>query len=155
MEQFFSGYTNMAKEAFHSEGAVEEKLERFVHMIVMFFKENRDTVRVAMMEFPVDIPEIAEFKATFIRRLIAEIGMVEVLVENGVTIRPDIIGPAIISSIGSHFLLRPVIERVFEQNYDDDFYEQYAKDLSRFIINGLLGRMTLSSEKRTENEVKK
>ena len=54
-------------------------------------------------------------------------------------VRLEIVGPSIMGLLSAHFMLRPVIEKVFQQSFDDAFYQNFADELADLFLYGLFG----------------
>ena len=138
--QFFDMLATKAEEILGTDDLPELKLRRWIRAIIGEFREHREMVRTAITELPHDAPEIVEFKAEAISRLV-DIYLTKLLptfpesVRN--RIRPEIAGPSMMGAISFHFLMRPVVERVFQVEFDDKFYEGYADELADLILYGI------------------
>jgi len=142
LDEFFTRHTAIIAENLTADIGPEEKLSRTIGAELAFFRENPDLVLVALTEFPVDEPEIVEYKADYVRRVMA------LMVENalplleettGMRLRPEILGPALIGMISSHFVFRPVVEKLIG-GFDDEFYNDLKKTITRLLMYGLFGK---------------
>ena len=142
LDDFFSRYLNAVKEIFMTERPPEEQFRRYVRLVASFFVDNPEMMRVTFLELPHDAPEIAAFKARRIKR-IKNLVLTELLPRIGEQMkrpfRPEIVGPALIGMISVHFMLRPVIENVFEMTFDPDFYKDYPEYITELFLYGVLG----------------
>jgi len=140
VRQFFDMMTEKAEEILGTDDLPELKLRRWIRAVIGEFREHREMVRTTITELPHDAPEIVEFKAEALSRLVG-IYLTKLLptfpesVRN--RIRPEIAGPSMLGAIAFHFLMRPVVERVFSVTFDDKFYEGYADELADLILYGL------------------
>ncbi|MCP4133110.1 MAG: TetR/AcrR family transcriptional regulator [bacterium] len=161
IEVFFYHYLPILKESLHEDISLEEKVGVLVRNIVAFVKINRELCKVALYEFPFDMPEIAALKAEKMQAFIA-IVRERVLTALGGDDRIinylPIIGPAVVSMIFSNFMLGPIVERVFPIEFDDTFYEQYTESITALILGGvpnLLSEVVYKTNKNTKNKTRK
>lgn len=142
IDEFFSRHIAIIAGNLTADIGPREKLERTIAADLAFFHENPDLVLVALTEFPCDLPEIAEYKADYVRRLMA------LMVENalplleettGMRLRPEIFGPALVGMLTSHFVFKPVVEKIVG-GFDKDFYDDYRKTITRLLMYGLFGK---------------
>lgn len=146
VDRFHARYVAAIRQAVEREGTLEEKLRSFVHAAVGVARAAPDDMRIAFTELPEEVPDIATFKAQRIKRVI------EVMATHIVPHlrREDVpalhfLGPAMSSAVFSHFLVRPVLARVFADLPDDDeFYAEYADRIASFLLYGLAGRPAAS-----------
>jgi len=131
------------KDAIAAAGTPEEVARRAIRGFVQFGREQPDLIRIVLTELPYDLPDIAEYKAERIRRnLQLVVGTVLPAAQRLAPrpLDPAVIGPAIVGVTSFHFLMRPVIERVFGTEFDDAFYEQFADRVADIVLYGLLGQ---------------
>ncbi len=148
LDMFFQRYREVAEQALGGEAPPEQKVHRFIRSIVTLFRDNTDLVRIAFTELPYDVPEIAEFKAERVRKIAAlfQRKLLPALEERlPHPIRIEMVGPAFIGMVISHFLLLPVLEGVFSTSFDDSFYEQYPEEIANLVLYGVLSK---TNEKR-------
>ena len=140
VKKFFDMMAEKAEEILGTDDLPELKMRRWIRAVVSEFREHRAMVRTAITELPHDAPEIVEFKAEAIGRLVT-IYLTKVLPtfpdSVRARIRPEIAGPSMMGAIVFHSLMRPVVERVFDVEFDDKFYEGYADELADLILYGL------------------
>jgi AcrR family transcriptional regulator len=142
LDLFFQRYLEVAEQAMAGDDPPEQKMRRFIRSIVIFARNNNDLVRIAFTELPFDMPEIAAFKAAHVRKIAALFQNKLLSAMEGRLPRPirlEIVGPACASMLVSHFLLRPVLEGVFDTSFDEAFYESYADEISNLLFYGVLG----------------
>ena len=138
---FFQRYQEVAEQALEGDDPPERKMRRFIHAIVMLFRDNNNLVRIAFTELPYDVPEIAAFKAERVKKIAAVFQHKLLPTLEGRLPRPiriEIVGPAFTGMLVSHFLLRPVLESVFNTSFDEAFYDQYADDMADLLFYGVL-----------------
>lgn len=146
LEHFFSNYLRVAQEALEATGDDEQNLEAmvrtFVRRMVAFFSQNSDQMRVALMDLPFTAPQTAHIKADWVRRLAAMMMDRWSAILGGrehIAGVMAVVGPAIISMLASHFLLKPIISNVGLTPLDDKFYERYPEVLADLCLYGLGG----------------
>jgi AcrR family transcriptional regulator len=142
LAMFFQRYEEVAEQALDGDDPPEQKMRRFVRLIVILLRNNKDLVRIAFTELPFDMPEIAAFKAEHGRKIAALFQNKLLSAMEGRLPRPirlEIVGPAFTGMMVSHFLLRPVLEGVFKTAFDEEFYEQYAEEIANLLFFGVLG----------------
>ena len=142
LDEFFRRYAEVGEEALSGDDPPELKLRRFIRSAIGFFRENPCLLLIVLTEFPYDVPEIAEFKADRLRKLAEALRREELLPLEKLTGKPvpmKIIGPALTTIMASHFLLRPVLEKIPGVSFDEAFYERYPEVIADLFIYGLLG----------------
>jgi len=142
LAMFFQRYLEVAEQALEGDDLPEQKMRRFIHSIVILLRNNNDLVRIAFTELPFDMPEIAAFKAAHARKIAALFQNKLLSAMEGRLPRPirlEIVGPAFAGMLVSHFLLRPVLEGVFDTSFDEAFYERYADEICNLLFYGVLG----------------
>jgi AcrR family transcriptional regulator len=141
LDMFFQRYFEAAEQALDGDDPPEHKMRRFIHSIVTLLRHNNDLVRITFTELPFDMPEIADFKAERVRNITALFQHKLLAAMEGRLPRPirlEIVGPAFTGMLFSHFLLRPVLESVFNTSFDEEFYEQYADEIADLLFYGVL-----------------
>ncbi len=142
LAMFFQRYQAVAEQALAGDDPPEQKMRRFIRSIVVLLQNNNDLVRIAFTELPFDMPEIAAFKAEHARKIAALFQNKFFSAMEGRLPRPlrlEIVGPAFTGMVVSHFLLRPVLEEVFNTPFDEQFYEHYAEVMADLLFYGVLG----------------
>lgn len=142
LDNFFTRYLDAVKAILDRDQSPEAQFREYVDLVVSFFVANPDLMRVAFLELPYDAPEIAAFKARRIAR-IKDLMLAELLPrmaeEMQRPFQPEIFGPALIGMVGAHFLLRPVIQNVFVDIFDERFYKKYPAAIADLFLYGVLG----------------
>jgi AcrR family transcriptional regulator len=141
LDMFFQRYLEVTVQALDGDDPPERKLRRFIRSIVMLLRNNNDLVRIAFTELPFDMPEIADFKAERVKKIAALLQQKLLPAIEGRLPRPirvEVVGPAFIGMLVSHFLLRPVIEGVLSTSFNEEFYEHYADEIADLFLYGLL-----------------
>lgn len=142
LEDFFSGLLAILEGNLVGDGAPEDKLRRTVKAVAAYFSVQRDKMIVALTELPHDTPEITEFKAGFAARAIFLLHsqVVEPLGEAaGRSLPMAVIGPALPSLVASHFLFRPIIEKVRPPGFEEFSLDDYPDIIAELFLNGLNG----------------
>ncbi len=140
IDRFFERYLDLGRESFAEELPPIEGLQRFIAKVIQFFRENQEATRIFLMELPIDLPEIAEFKAKRIGQLIK-------------TIRPKLtesfpldhipayvlptLGPGLVSLMASHFLLKPIIANLGIFEISEDYYRVYPMIVTDLFLGGI------------------
>ncbi len=145
IDDFFSLYLDVLKNKLEGEVKprnLEDLTTTFVSAIVDFMRQRPAQTRVVFTELPSDMPELADFKASYVRQLLPT--AVPLLSEYIQPYRKgpipiDIIGPSIVGIVIAHFLMRPVIHQIFPQEFDDAYYDRYKKEISRIVLRGFAG----------------
>jgi AcrR family transcriptional regulator len=141
LDMFFQRYQEVAEQALEGNDPPERKMRRFIRSIVILLRNNKDLVRIAFTELPYDMPEIADFKAERVKNIAAVFQYKLLPALEGRLPRPiriEIVGPAFTGMLVSHFLLRPVLESVFNTSFDEAFYDQYAEEMADLLFYGVL-----------------
>ena len=151
LDTFFQGYLEVAVRALEGDDPPEQKLRRFIRSIIFFLRNNTDLVRIALTELPFDIPQIADFKAERVRRIALLLQQkllpaIEQRLQRPIHI--EVVGPAFVGMLVSHFLLRPVLESVFNTSFDEAFYDQYADEIADLLLYGVLNTKQSSHDKK-------
>jgi AcrR family transcriptional regulator len=120
----------------------ETNVRQFINGYINLIRKNRDLMMVWNSELNNDIPEVNDVKneqliriKSNVNRLLHKIGLdfdrdVKLL---------NIIGPAIIQMIYSHFVLGRLLDDNDHEPYDDKFYERYANMISEMVLTGMKG----------------
>lgn len=119
----------------------EETLKLVVNELVNLMKSKTIFCKVAITEMPFNVPEFAEFKAEMARLHIDYIKqglqIFKLFVDDEKL--NSIITPAAISLIFSHFLFAPFIQKVWNVELNDEYYDLYSQTISTLLQDGLNG----------------
>ena len=118
-------------------------------------RKDLNLVRVVITELPFDVPGILQIKAKQITKMIEIFSthLIPFLPEDvRKNLRLEILGPALTGGMVFHFLLRPVIEKTFQMQFDDDFYQDYANELTNLFLYGVLRQVKNSPETRKNQD---
>ncbi|MGQ9818422.1 MAG: TetR/AcrR family transcriptional regulator [Candidatus Kapaibacteriales bacterium] len=119
----------------------EDAIKFLVHETVNLMKNKTFFCTVAITEMPFNLPEFIDFKAEIIRMHIEYVRQT-LEVANFFIPEPKyqaIVGPAFISLLFSHFLFGPLIQKVWNIEIDDQFFERYKETISTILLYGLEG----------------
>ncbi len=142
-DEFFGRYLSVVQRAIAKGDGYEGKMRNVICGLVNLLRENIELARVAILELPVDIPEMAKFKAERVRKIVALMTdeVLPLLHEKREgSVRIEIIGPAAIGGLFFHFLFRPVLENAFAVTFDDSFYEEFPHRLMDLLLYGTIGK---------------
>ena len=119
---------------------LEERVRAYFTEALATVHGNRDLLRVAVTEFPFDVPEIAQFKAAKIQQVILPVisGLMDELTPGERRLRPEVVGPTLAGIVFFHTLIAPVLARVTGSEMDEEFYRGYADQLADLVLYGLL-----------------
>ena len=123
------------------ERTLEERVHSYFTEALLLVHHNRDLLKVAVTEFPFDVPEIAQFKAEKIQQVVLPViaGLMEELTPGGRGLRPEVVGPSLAGIVFFNTLISPVLARLSGQQPDDTYYRRYADELADLVLHGLLG----------------
>lgn len=152
LDMFFQRYQEVAEQTLEGDDPPEQKMRRFIRSIVTSLRNNNDLVRIAFTELPFDMPEIANFKAERAKNIAALFQHRLLPAMEGRLPRPihlEIVGPAFTGMLVAHFLLRPVLENIFNISFDETFYDQYAEEITDLLLYGVLSTRHESHDKES------
>jgi TetR/AcrR family transcriptional regulator len=153
MTSFFDRYIEVVHEVLTHDEPLEARLRRLLRGAVEMFRANTELARVALLELPMDVEGLADFKAAQVRRMLDDLlpmVLPEVIARSPRPVEPAAFGPAVVSIIAWHFIMRPVIERIFERRFDEAFYEDYPEHIANLLLYGVLGTPPEESNPDTE-----
>ena len=154
-EVYFYGVSKIFKSLNTNERNHEIFFGEFLEKLIEFFVEKRDYCRVAILELPIEHPEILEYK---IKMMKMNKSLVKgYLRENFVILdkyQQVIVGPAFMAMAFSNFLLGELHRKITKIDYDKEFYINYTKTLNTLFFKGVTGlvKERLNSIKKTKNE---
>lgn len=126
--------------ALESEDTVEGKVRAYVRAAVSLARRIGPALRIAFVELPREAPGVLEAKAARIGEL-AALMAAHVLGPLERVRDLAFLGPGMGSMVMSHFMARPMLERVVGELADDDaFYARYADVIANQLLYGLVGR---------------
>lgn len=136
LDRFFDMYEE-AHQAVSQTDDPKKQLRAFIHIIVELFQKNSRLVRIAMTELPLDAADLAKHKAERIQRFFQTV-VASVHQEQNPT-DPHIAaiyGPAMISMLASHFLLKPMLQSIEVAEFDEAFYQRLPSVLADMFLDG-------------------
>jgi len=134
-----------------------EGMRQFLTGLVSFFLANRDLVRVFLIEFPEEVPDLPRHKAAYVRKIIEAVSARHGDYLPLDKVDPRILmmaGPTMISGLASHILLKPTIAETGLAKLDDDFYRLLPQVLADFLLPGIANVLqnALAGKYRLDNE---
>ncbi|MCB9529936.1 MAG: TetR/AcrR family transcriptional regulator [Myxococcales bacterium] len=139
-------YIETVRRAFEDNDTLEARIHAWIHGAVVLARDNCAWIRVAFADLPREAPGVLEAKARRIKEVAALIRE-HILAPLGREADIPLLGPALGTMIMSHFMARPMVERILGALPDDDaFYERYARVIAEQILYGLTGRRPESSD---------
>ena len=143
LDEFFTGFLAEAEIHLTQPVDIHTKLTAYIHGAIRYFSRNIDRHRVAIIEFPFDVPEIVDLKTNYIRRLIALFHQNIFPPESAPpTSNHDafpiaIIGPALGAMMSSFFLMSPIISKLRPVEITPAFIDWYADIISTLFLHGV------------------
>lgn len=142
IDEFFTGYRAIVASALQSEKPLEEKIPNLIDSLIGYFRSHTDMMLVTFTEMPIEVSDIATYKAGHISQLIDifKRNVIPVMEKRyGVFPPGEMIGPAMIGMLVSHFIFRPVLQNLEGVKLNDAFYRQYTRVISEIFLYGILG----------------
>lgn len=141
MEEFFRRYFLVFEGVDDRSRTPEDCVRGLIHNIVHFVRENTELTMVSYNELPLDLPEIADLKASRITAMIQRISglVLRMGLDPKDTFFITIVGPSLISTIVTNFRFRPVMKQVFPFEFDDAYYARYTATISTLFLCGING----------------
>ncbi|MCB9536152.1 MAG: TetR/AcrR family transcriptional regulator [Myxococcales bacterium] len=146
LEQLVTGlhevYFETIRSAFESADTIEEKIRAYVRAAVEVARTRPHELRCAFTELPDEVPEIAAQKIERLRELTV-LWQTHILAHRPhlADLPVPVLGPAVGQMIASHFMVRPMLQKVLGDQlvFDDAFYARYAEQIADLLLYGLLG----------------
>jgi len=124
-----------------SKESPQERVYDFVRRMIELTRQQTELVMVCYNELPLDIPEVNDLK-TEQSRLLTNM-VLGLFKELGINpedkVKIGMIGPSLLSIIFSHFRMQSILNRSFDLDLNDEFYEQYAETVATLFLNGIHG----------------
>ena len=128
-----------------------EALKEFICKMVNLIKDREDLCKVAIIEMPIELPEITAVKVELLKN---NMKLMSQSLSAGFNINDPkkhiIIGPAFLSLIFSGFMFGNLIKKISKDKLDDDFCKRYCETISALFLDGMSG-----FEKSNKKEMKK
>ncbi len=158
LEEFFTEYFGIMHQTLFNDDPLEIRLRAFLREFVQLVRTEPGLVRLVFSDLHSDLPEIIEYKANHIRQL--KIKIMEKLSEHlpeGQTppFHPEIVFPAILGTVLSHFIVTPVASKISDIDFDDEFYERYPDEIADLVTMGLPGMIQSRLAARMKEEYSK
>ena len=128
-----------------------EALKEFICKMVNLIKDREDLCKVAIIEMPIELPEITAVKVELLKN---NMKLMSQSLSAGFNINDPkkhiIIGTAFLSLIFSGFMFGNLIKKISKDKLDDDFCKRYCETISALFLDGMSG-----FEKSNKKEMKK
>jgi AcrR family transcriptional regulator len=127
-----------------------EALKEFICKMVNLIKDREDLCKVAIIEMPIELPEITAIKVELLKN---NMKLMSQSLSAGFNINDPkkhiIIGPAFLSLIFSGFMFGNLIKKISKDKLDDDFCKRYCETISALFLDGMSG-FVKSNKKETK-----
>lgn len=138
--KYFSHVDDIAIKLSSMNLSPRDAIKEFICEMVYLVKEKEDLCKVAMIEMPIELPEITSLKIKLLKNNMRL--MIQSL-SSGFNISDPkkhiIIGPAFLSLIFSGFMFGNLIKKISGEKRDDDFCKRYCETISALFLNGMNG----------------
>lgn len=141
INRFFDRYNDAITESMSCCKDSNSFIRTFIEKVINIIKEDPTLCRVAVYEIPFNCKQITSFKVEKIKAL-RERMAVQVFPKFEIPIDVEllsIIGPALISLMFSHFLLKPIVSNVYKDTLSEGYYDKYKSVISTIFIDGIEG----------------
>ncbi len=142
IKTYFEKFSEIINSVIDDESSIEEFLGLLIPKMIDFMKNNTALCKVALFEMPHDLPEIKEYKIR-VFNLVATVIKKQVWTKMGIDEPAEnyipIIGPAMISIVFSNFMLGDLVAGSFKTKFDDKFYENYSRIITKMLLTGING----------------
>lgn len=149
MEMFFQGYVQV----FDIPDAEQKDPDACAHEIfgniVRFVRRNLELSLVAYNELPLEVPEIAQLKADWIKRMIKRAAWIleRFGLDPSDRIKVGVVGPTLFSMIMMHFRIRHIQQEVFGLRFDDAYYKLFTRMGVTLFLEGIRGLASENSSR--------
>jgi AcrR family transcriptional regulator len=154
METFFEGYLKVLDVPDADSKSVEECAREIMDNLIRYVRANLDLALVAYNELPLEVPEIAEIKVEWIKRMLKQASWILIRLgldpEDGIQI--GVVGPTLFSMVMMHFRIRPIQQVVFGLKFDDAYYERFVQIATTLFLDGIHGIADRNTALKTEAE---
>jgi AcrR family transcriptional regulator len=149
IEEYFNLVGEILQDILDEKIPAEMELKKVIRCLVKLMSEKEDLCRVAILEMPLDVPEIAEYKLSLVKRNRKFIGE---KLKTGFDISDKMIhitiGHAFISLVYSNFLLGKMINKTTGIVMDEKYYDRYSEIITMIFLNGINGIKSLCCPKK-------
>lgn len=156
ISEFHDQYYRIVKDVDEKNLSFEQTIQLIVRTLVDFVRTNTALAMVAMNTIPLDIPEIKETKAEKVFEMFKGINGLfnRFNLDSGDAVQMIVIGPALISTIVTHFRFKPIQKDVFKFTFDDAFYEHYIETMTTLFTYGIAGLAAQTQKTKGDNNEK-
>lgn len=142
LDDFFDPFIEILRTNLVGDCAPEKKLRRAIVAAATYFAAEREKMLTIMTELHHDTPEISSKKAHWVSQVanLFKSQVFDPLSEStGKDLPIGIIGPAIPSLMASHFLFRPIVEKILPKEVIEADDARYSEVIAELYLNGLVG----------------
>ena len=141
MKSFFEGYLKVFDVPDADQKSAEVCAGEIMGSLVRYVRNNLDLALVAYNELPLEVPEIAEIKVEWVKRMLKRASWILIRLgldpEDGIQI--GVVGPTLFSMVMMHFRIRPIQRLVFGLRFDDAYYERFVQTAATLFLDGIHG----------------
>ncbi len=138
--EYFSYVDDIALRVAEMKLPPRESLKEFICEMVNLIKDKEDLCKVAIIEMPIELPEITAVKVELLKN---NMRLMSQSLSAGFNINDPkkhiIIGPAFLSLIFSGFMFGNLIKKISKDKLDDDFCKRYCETISALFLDGMSG----------------
>jgi AcrR family transcriptional regulator len=138
--EYFSYVDDIALRVSEMNLTPREALKEFICRMVNLIKDREDLCKVAIIEMPIELPEITAVKVELLKN---NMKLMSHSLSAGFNINDPkkhiIIGPAFLSLIFSGFMFGNLIKKISKEKLDDDFCKRYCETISALFLDGMSG----------------
>lgn len=154
INEYFSYVDNIALNVSQMNLPPRESLKEYICQMVNLIKEKEALCKVAIIEMPIELPEITAIKVELFKN---NMKLMSNNLSAGFKIEDPkqhiIIGPALLSLIFSGFMFGNLIKKFSNDKLDDDFCKRYCETISALFLDGMSGFVkSPNSKKRSSNK---
>jgi AcrR family transcriptional regulator len=152
--EYFSYVDNIALRVAGMKLPPRESLKEFICEMVNLIKEKEDLCKVAIIEMPIELPEITAIKVELLKN---NMKLMSNSLSEGFNINDPkkhiIIGPAFLSLIFSGFMFGNLIKKISKDKLDDDFCKRYCETISALFLDGMSGFAKSNNSKKRSSKI--
>ncbi|MFA9454273.1 MAG: TetR family transcriptional regulator [Candidatus Aminicenantaceae bacterium] len=141
MGTFFEDYLKVFDVPEAESKSAEACALEIMRNLVGYVRANTDLALVAFNELPLEVPEIAEIKVEWVKRMLKRASWI--LVRLGLDpadgVQVGVVGPTLFSMVMMHFRIRHIQREVFGLDFDDAYYERFVSTASTLFLDGIHG----------------
>ena len=150
---FFKIYKESIDDIIENGVAPDKVFEAVYHKIFKLFNDNPERAIVAITTLPIELPEIVEFRARRVQSLVGvNAARITPLLKNNVneSFKMDLFPPLVIGAMLFHFQMRGVISKVFQTEFNEEYYKSFPKRMFDILLNGIIDKNQTEDENRGE-----